>query len=101
MIQASLSLGYFNFISSHSGPLAATLLQMAISRKREYVADANAGIITRFPEGLAEALEDIENDSHKLNVPSNIQSLFIASPLKNDSTGKRNWFVGLLTPIHP
>ncbi len=81
-------------------PLAATLLQMAISRRREYLADSNAGIITRFPEGLAEALEDIASDEHKLNVPSNVQSLFIASPLKNDSGGKRSWFAGLFD-THP
>jgi len=98
----SLLWGVLALLALILAPLAATLLQMAISRKREYVADANAGIITRFPEGLAEALEEIEQDSNKLNVPSNVQSLFIASPTKNDSTGKRNWFVGLFGhPFHP
>ncbi|HPS28544.1 MAG TPA: M48 family metallopeptidase [Candidatus Paceibacterota bacterium] len=96
----SLLWGILALLALILAPLAATLLQMAISRKREYVADANAGIITRFPEGLAEALEEIEQDSNKLNVPSNVQSLFIASPLKNDSTGKRSWFVGLFD-THP
>jgi len=96
----SLLWGILALLAMILAPLAAILLQMAISRKREYVADANAGIITRFPEGLAEALEEIEQDTHKLSVPSNVQSLFIASPLKNDSQGKRNWFVGLFD-THP
>jgi len=38
-------------------PLAATLLQLAISRRREFLADATGALLTRYPEGLARALE--------------------------------------------
>jgi len=44
-------------------PLAATLLQLAISRRREYLADATGALTTRYPEGLADALEKIEQTS--------------------------------------
>jgi len=40
-------------------PIVATLIQLAISRKREYLADATAALTTRYPEGLASALEKI------------------------------------------
>jgi len=96
----SAIIGILALVGMILAPLAATLLQMAISRKREYLADSSAAIITRFPEGLAEALEDISRDEHKLNVPSNVQSLFIASPVKSDVQGKRKWFMGLFD-THP
>jgi heat shock protein HtpX len=97
---SSAILGVLALVGIILAPLAATLLQMAISRKREYLADSSAAIITRFPEGLAEALEDISRDENKLKVPSNVQSLFIASPVKSDVQGKRRWFMGLFD-THP
>lgn len=72
-------------------PLAATLIQLAISRRREYLADASGALVTRFPEGLAEALEIISKDREPLEVANRATAhLYIANPLKgvNIST----WF---------
>jgi len=52
-------------------PISATLIQLAISRKREFLADASGALLTRYPEGLASALEKIANDSTPLKVARN------------------------------
>lgn len=67
-------------------PLIAILIQLAISRKREFLADADGALLTRYPEGLASALEKIAADSTPLRVASNATAhLYIANPFK----GKR------------
>ena len=64
-------------------PLAAMLIQLAISRKREFLADADGALLTRYPEGLASALEKIAADPTKLSVANNATAhLYIASPFK-------------------
>lgn len=64
-------------------PIAATLIRMAVSRKREYLADATGVLLTRYPEGLATALEKIAADPHKMKHASNATAhLFFASPFK-------------------
>ena len=64
-------------------PLFAQLMQMAISRKREFKADADGALLTRYPEGLARALEKISADTEPLEVANRATAhLYIASPLK-------------------
>lgn len=82
-------------------PLLATLVQLAISRKREYLADASAVYLTRYPEGLARALEKLSEAPQILNTASNATAhLFIASPLKTDTKKKSSWFMNLFN-THP
>ncbi|MFA6273078.1 MAG: M48 family metallopeptidase [Candidatus Paceibacterota bacterium] len=62
-------------------PIIATLIQLAISRKREFLADASGALLTRYPEGLANALRKISNSSAPMKVVSNATAhLFIANP---------------------
>lgn len=64
-------------------PLASTLIHMAVSRKREYLADASGALLTRYPDGLANALEKIGNDhSHLEHAHNATAHLFISSPFK-------------------
>jgi heat shock protein HtpX len=65
-------------------PIAARMVQMAISRKREWLADASAVELTRNPEGLANALERISTDQEVLEVANRATAhLYIANPVKN------------------
>lgn len=63
-------------------PLAGLLIQMAISRKREFLADATGALITRYPEGLANALVKIQQNSNKpmKNAHNATAHLFISNP---------------------
>lgn len=66
-------------------PIAAQLIQMAISRKREFLADASGALLTRYPEGLASALEKISAYSRPMVRANNATAhLFIADPFGND-----------------
>lgn len=70
-------------------PLFAALIQMAISRKREFLADANGALLTRYPDGLAGALRKIAADTNRLSVANKAtESLYIANPLKDIRDGK-------------
>lgn len=80
-------------------PLAATLIKLAISRKREFLADTSGSLLTRYPEGLARALEKISNDPHPLRTANNSTAhLYIASPFKGKQT--KSWFHRLFM-THP
>jgi heat shock protein HtpX len=64
-------------------PFFAKLLQLAVSRQREYLADASAVQLTRYPEGLASALEKIAGDKEVLEVANRAtQHLYIVNPIK-------------------
>ena len=62
-------------------PIIATLIQLAISRKREFLADASGALLTRYPEGLANALKKISSYSEPMQRASNATAhLFISNP---------------------
>jgi len=70
-------------------PIAAMLMQLAISRKREFLADADASLLTRYPEGLARALEKISADSEPLESANRATAhLFIINPFKGKKLSK-------------
>lgn len=70
-------------------PLAATLIQLAISRKREFLADASGALLTRYPNGLANALRKINQTAEPLRTANNATAhLFISSPFGNLKTSK-------------
>jgi len=74
-------------------PLIAQLIRLAISRKREFLADANAAKLTRFPEGLANALEKIASDREPLEVANKATAhLYIENPLKEHKGGVNKLF---------
>ena len=80
-------------------PIIATLIQLAISRKREYLADASSANLTRYPEGLAKALEKLASDREVLEAATNATAhLYITNPFKGKEFGA--WFAGLFD-THP
>jgi heat shock protein HtpX len=81
-------------------PVIANLIKLAISRRREFLADAAGAKLTRYPEGLARALEKISSDTEPLEAANKATAhLYITNPLKNrhDSVG---WFSGMFN-THP
>ncbi len=80
-------------------PIAATLIQLSISRKREFLADASGALLTRYPEGLASALEKISSYPRPLKNANNATAhLFIINPFKGKEV--KSWFSGLFD-THP
>jgi heat shock protein HtpX len=78
-------------------PIIATLIQLAVSRQREYLADASGALLTRFPPGLASALRKIAADTEALEVANKATaSLYITNPLKDRPT-----FMDGLFDTHP
>jgi heat shock protein HtpX len=77
-------------------PIAATLMQLAISRKREFLADASGALLTRYPEGLASALEKIGGYRAPMRRASHATAhLFIANPFgaQNLQGAVSKWFM--------
>lgn len=80
-------------------PIAATIIRLSVSRKREFLADASGALMTRYPEGLARALEKISKDPHQMRAASSANAhLWIASPVRGRSS--KSWFVKLFM-THP
>lgn len=88
-----------SIVAALLAPLAATLMQLAISRRRESLADASGALLTRYPEGLASALEKIAQDPNQLRTASPATAhLYIENPFKSQQ--KTSWFVKLFM-THP
>ncbi len=82
-------------------PIAAQLMQMAVSRRREYLADATGALLTRYPEGLASALEKISGHARPMQSASHATAhLFISDPFAGN--GRRiAQKIGGLFHTHP
>ena len=92
-------LALFGIISAIIAPIAATLIQLAISRKREFLSDATGALLTRYPEGLARALEKISADQNPLKTANNSTAhLYIANPFRGKEA--QNWLTKLFS-THP
>lgn len=80
-------------------PISAKLIQLAISRRREFLADASGALLTRYPEGLAKALEKISKDQTPMSVANNTTAhLWLDDPFKGKA--KTSWFHKLFQ-THP
>lgn len=100
-VQAFLMLA--GIILAILAPIAATLIQLAISRKREFLADASGALLTRYPEGLASALEKIASDPAPLPVANNTTAhLWFDDPFTHGiGNGKKVHWLHRLFMTHP
>ena len=88
-------------ILSILAPIVAILIQLAVSRKREFLADASGALLTRYPEGLASALQKISQYSQPMIHQSNaIAHLYIADP-KGTQSSKIGQKISGLFATHP
>ena len=86
-------------------PIAATMIRMSVSRKREYLADTTGALLTRYPKGLADALEKIKNNSRRMEKANHATAhLFINDPFSEPPKQKlhpeRSFFMKLFA-THP
>ena len=81
-------------------PLIATLIKLAISRKREYLADSTAAMITRYPRGLADALKKISQDKDVLEAANSATAhLYISDPVRGNLGNRISSFFDTHPPI--
>lgn len=84
--QAQLILLVVGILMAILAPILAQIIYFAASRRREYLADANAALMTRYPEGLASALETISHDPTPLAAANKASApMYIANPMKKRS----------------
>jgi heat shock protein HtpX len=96
--QAGAILMVISLIFIVLSPILAQLMKMAISRKREFLADSSGALLTRYPEGLAKALEKISQDTNVLKSANDAMAhLYIANPFKEE---KKSWAHSLFS-THP
>lgn len=90
---------FLGLLAAILAPIAATIIQLAVSRKREFLADASGALLTRYPDGLANALQKIGQDEVPMQFAHNgTAHLFIANPFKGKEAV--NWFAKLFS-THP
>jgi heat shock protein HtpX len=83
-------------------PVIGQILQLAVSRNRETLADVSGAALTRYPPGLISALEKLRDDHTTVRSPSRATAhLWIESPLRSDRTGGKNPFLNKLYNTHP
>ena len=101
--QGGNALALVGLVLALLSPIAATLIQLAVSRRREYLADASGALLTRYPQGLASALEKIAGDHEPLEVANKATAhLYIANPLKEHlEQGSRVGKFANLFQTHP
>ncbi len=91
--QAQAVLAIAAVVLSIIAPLLATIIQLAVSRQREYLADASAVELTRNPAGLISALKKLTADTAELkNSSQGMQHLYIVNPLLRKKKGKDSLF---------
>ena len=97
--QAQIVMLVIAIVAAIAAPIMAYLLYYALSRKREYLADAGAARLTRYPEGLASALEKIAGDpSPQMATVNKVTApMYIANPFKKKGQRK----LSNLTSTHP
>lgn len=97
--QLGLIFFFLGIIAIIIAPILSRLLALAISRKREFLADASGTLLTRYPEGLARALEKIAADSTPLKTANNATAhLYITNPFRGQQSV--SWFTKLFM-THP
>jgi len=95
--QIQLVLLVVAIVSSILAPIAATLIQLSISRKREFLADSSGVSLTRYPDGLASALEKISGYKAPMrNASGAMAHMYISSPL-----GKKQSYLSKIFSTHP
>lgn len=81
--KATGALMLLGLVAAILAPIAATLIRLAVSRQREFLADASGAMLTRYPEGLASALEKIAQDTATMpGARSGTAHLYLANPFK-------------------
>ncbi|MFQ6083120.1 MAG: zinc metalloprotease HtpX [Candidatus Aminicenantia bacterium] len=96
---AGLILILIGLILAILAPLISQLIRLAISRRREFLADASGAMLTRYPPGLISALKKLDSDSEPLEAANKATAhLYIVNPLK-DIKGKVNKLFGTHPPI--